>query len=119
MGVVASQGSGGILIPYKGYIEANLTMPNLPWYNEDMLFLVIPDHKYGERVPVQIGTQVIDHLVVTMTEKELQQAGDTWKQVHFSTVNSKRNTMKGLNILKDYLEGVKGKIHTIREVLCS
>ena len=47
-----------------------------------MLILVVPDHqKYGERVPIQIGTQVIDHLVVTMTKKELQQAGDTWKQV--------------------------------------
>ena len=55
-----------------------------------MLFLVIPDHKYGERVPVQIGTQVIDHLVVTMTKKEFQQAGDTLKQVHLTTVISKR-----------------------------
>ena len=32
---------------------------------------------HGERVPVQIGTQVIDHLVKMMMEKELQQAGDT------------------------------------------
>ena len=56
------------MILYKGYVEAILTIPGLPWYNEDVLFLVIPDHKYGERVPVQIGTQVIDHLVMTMTE---------------------------------------------------
>ena len=42
-----------------------------------MLFLVILDHKHGERVPVQIGTKVIDHLVATITEKELQQAGKT------------------------------------------
>ena len=68
---------GGILIPYKGYIEANLTIPGLHQYNEDMLFLVILDHKYGERVSVQIGTQVVDHLVATVTEKELQQARDT------------------------------------------
>ena len=62
---------GSIVILYKGYTEGNLTLPDLPWYNEDMLFLAIPDHKYGKRVPVQIGTQVRDHLVVTMTEKEL------------------------------------------------
>ena len=42
-----------------------------------MLILVILDHKYEERVPVQIDTQVIEHLVVTMTKKKLQQAGDT------------------------------------------
>ena len=29
----------------------------------------------GERVPVQIGAQIIDHLVVNMTKKELQQSG--------------------------------------------
>ena len=42
-----------------------------------MLSLVILDYKYGERVPVQIGIHVIEHLVVTMTEKELQQGGET------------------------------------------
>ena len=56
---------------YKGYIEANLTIPDSPRYNENMLGLVIPDYKYGESVPVQIGIYVIDHLVVPMTKKEL------------------------------------------------
>ena len=46
-----------------------------------MLFLVVLDHKYGKQVPVQLGTLVIDHLVATMTNEELQQAGETWKQV--------------------------------------
>ena len=54
-GGFASQGVGSIAIPYKGYIEANLIIPGLPQYNEDMLFLVISDNKYGEMVPVQIG----------------------------------------------------------------
>ena len=53
-------------------MEANLTIPDLPWYNEDVLFLVISEHKYGKRVPVQIGMQVIDPLVSTMTKKGLQ-----------------------------------------------
>ena len=75
------------------------------------------DHKYGERVPVQMGTKVTDHLVVTMTEKEIQQSRDTWKQVHLSTIISKRNTVKGLNVSEYNPEGVKGKIHAIREVI--
>ena len=73
------------------------------------LFLVILDHKYGERVPVQIGTQVIYHLVETMTEKEFQWAGETYKQVHLSTVISKRNTVKGLYIPEYYLKGLRVK----------
>ena len=66
---------------------------------------------------MQIGTQVIDHLVAIMTKKELQQAAETWKQVHLSTVISKRNTMKVLNIPMYDLKEVKGKICTIREVV--
>ena len=76
-GVLYLKGTGDISIPHKGYVEANLTIPDLPWYNEDLLFLVVSDHKCGEKVPMQIGNQVIDHLAVTMTEKELQQAGET------------------------------------------
>ena len=74
-----------------------------------MLFLVVLDNKYGEKVTVQIGTKVIDHLVVIITKKELQQAGETWKQVYLSTVVSKRNTVKGLDIPEHDLEGVKVK----------
>ena len=82
-----------------------------------MLFLVILDHKYGDNLPVQMGTQVIDLLVATVTQKELEQAGETRKQVYLSTVISKRNTVKGLNDPEYDLKGVKGKIHTIREVI--
>ena len=82
-----------------------------------MSFLGILDHKYWERVPVQISTQVIDHLIVTMTGEELQQAGDTWKQVHLSTVISTRNTVESLNVPEYELEGVKGKICTMKEVI--
>ena len=76
-GIVTSQGNGGILIPYKGYIETNLIISDLTQYNEDVLFLVVSDHKYGEWVPVQLGTLVIDPLVVIMTLEELQQACGT------------------------------------------
>ena len=110
------EGIGGIAILYKEYVKANHTIPGLPQYNEDLLFLVVPDHKYGQRVHVQIGTLVIDHLVMTITKEELQWAGDTWKQVHLSTIVSKRNTMESLNIPKYGLKGVKGKIHMMRGV---
>ena len=71
------EGTGGIALPYKGYIEANLIIPGLPQHNEDILFLVILDNKYGERVPIQIGNLVIDNVVRTMTMAELQHVGTT------------------------------------------
>ena len=100
---------------YKGYIEANPTIPHLPRYKEDVLFLVVLDYKYGERIPVQIGAQAIDYFFATMTEKELKWAWHTWNQVHLNTEISKRDTMKGLNIWDNDHEGVKGKINTIGE----
>ena len=36
--VLHLEGTGGITIPYKGYVEANLTILNLPQYNKDVLF---------------------------------------------------------------------------------
>ena len=45
-GCVAPQGDGGVLIPYKGYIEVNFTIPDLPQYNKDVLFLVVSNNKY-------------------------------------------------------------------------
>ena len=51
------------------------------YYNQDPL-VHLPGHVNEtrvDRVLVQIGTQVIDQFVITMTEKELQKAGDTWK----------------------------------------
>ena len=40
-GVLHLEGGGGIPIPYKGYVEANLAIPDLPHYNEDVLFMVV------------------------------------------------------------------------------
>ena len=86
------EGMRDITIPYKGYVEANLIIPDLPHYNEDVLFLVVANHKYWDRVAVQIGTQVIDQLVAMMTKKELLKVGETWRQVHLSTTVSKATT---------------------------
>ena len=89
------------MIPYKGYLEVNLTILDLPHYNEDVLFLVVVNHKYGDRGPVQIGTQVIDQLVATMTKTELQKAGETWRQVHLSSTVSKEVLLEVSMILEE------------------
>ena len=112
-GLLHLEGTGDILIPYKGYVEAYLIIPGLPLYSKLVLYLVVSDHKYGEQVPVQLGVLVIDHLVATMTTEELQQASETWKQVHSSTILSKGNVVASPNIPKYDLKGVKGKIRTM------
>ena len=39
--VLHLKGTGDILIPYKRYVEANLTIPDLPCYNEDDYFWLL------------------------------------------------------------------------------
>ena len=76
---------------------ANVTIPILPHYNGDVLFLAVANHTYGDRVPVQLGMQVLDQLVATMIKKLLQKAGETCRQVHLITFVSRRSTVKSLN----------------------
>ena len=47
-GLLHLKGTGDISIPFKGYIKANLIIPGFPWYNEEILFLVVLVHKYWE-----------------------------------------------------------------------
>ena len=50
------EGAGGIDVPYLGYVEVHLKIPEIKNFDEDCLFLVMSDHTYGDRVPVTIGT---------------------------------------------------------------
>ena len=79
----------------------NLLIPDLPQYNEDIV-----DNKYGMRVPIQIGTLVIEHLLLVLAMEGLQQADDTWKQVHLSTAISIQNTASSSDVPEYDLEQV-------------
>ena len=45
------EGTGGGEVPYSGYVEANLKIPSMPNFSRDILLLVVPNSRYGERVP--------------------------------------------------------------------
>ena len=58
--ILPLDGAGGIDVPYLGYVEARLSFSEIKDFDEDCLFLVMPDHAYGDRVPVVIGMLHID-----------------------------------------------------------
>ena len=64
------EGSGGISIPYIGYVEVNLKIPEIPAYDEDALMMVMNDSRYGDMVPFAIGTKHIHAAQEMITEKE-------------------------------------------------
>ena len=62
------EGGGGIAIPYIGYVEVNLQIPESKNYNEDALMMVMNDSRYGKKkVPFAIGTIHIHTALKEMT----------------------------------------------------
>ena len=39
---------GGIDVPYLGYVEARLRIPGVSGFDEDLLFLLVPNSNYTE-----------------------------------------------------------------------
>ena len=69
--LIPMAGSGGITVPYLGYVEATLDIPEVKAFHEDCLFLVMNDYNYGKRVPIMIGTLHIDMIINQAMKEEL------------------------------------------------
>ena len=76
--LITMEGVGGINIPYLGYVEAALDIPEVETFNEDYLFLVVSDHTYGRRVQITIGTLHINLIIEKATWKELDKISIAW-----------------------------------------
>ena len=76
--LIPMEGAGGINIPYLGYVEAFLEIPEVEAFREDCLFLVVSDHTYGKRVPLTIGTLHIDMIIERATKQELDKISIAW-----------------------------------------
>ena len=82
------EGTGGSAIPYLGYVEVNLQILGIKNYNKDVLLLIIPTMTYSQKVPVRVGSKIIDGSMGVITKGELTRVTTTWRQTHFGTVMS-------------------------------
>ncbi len=57
----------GDLLPYKGYVECDLYIPDLNIPCLKGLFLVVPDTPFSKTTPVIIGTNLLRHLIPNTT----------------------------------------------------
>ena len=73
------EGTGGGKVPYHGYIECRLNLPQVKKFDQDVLMLVIDDSQYGTRVPIQIGTFHIDMAIDLATDEEKSQFKRRWE----------------------------------------
>ena len=94
--ILPLEGCAGIKVPYLGYVEAKLENPEVPSFQEECLFLVLPDHTYGYQVPVTIGTLHIDMIMGCATPEELERMSIAWGRGQlFRKLRSKRAQLEG------------------------
>ena len=72
--------TGGGQVPYDGYVEVRLQIPNVQAFDLDVLMLVIPKSEYSKSVPVTIGTIHIDEIINLITDEELKLANRKWQR---------------------------------------
>ena len=107
------EGAGGIDVPYLGYIEARLMIPEIKNFDEDCLFLVMSDHIYGDRVPVTIGTLHIDMILDRATKEELEVLSRAWDQ---GFVNRRIQVHKIQMDNESQLNKIEGTVRLTRNV---
>ena len=54
--ILQIEGSGGLEVPYLGYMEAHLKIPKIKAFNLDVLLLIVPDSAHTQYTPMTSGT---------------------------------------------------------------
>ena len=74
------EGSGGLEVPYLGYVEVQLKIPEVEAFDQDMLLLIVPDSAHTQYTPITLGTLHIDMAIKLATEKELETLNKQWQR---------------------------------------
>ena len=77
--------TGGGRVPYHGYVECRLKIPQIKKFDLDILMLVIDDSPYAMRVPIQVGTLHIDMALDLATEEERKKLSREWRRAELAS----------------------------------
>ena len=73
-------GSGGLEVPYLGYVEVHLKIPEVKAFDQGVLLLIIPDSAHTQYTPITSGTLHIDMAIKLATERELKNLNKQWQR---------------------------------------
>ena len=60
-----ADGTDGSPMPYSGYVTLEITSAGIPSDNiQECIFLVVPETDYNKTVPLLIGTNILDDLLL-------------------------------------------------------
>ena len=89
------EGSGGLEVPYLGYVETHLKIPEIKAFDQDVLLLIIPNSAHTQCTPITLGTLHVDMAIRLATEKELKNLNKQWQRSLVAT----KLTMKEAQIV--------------------
>ena len=72
--------SGGLEVPYLGYVQAHLRIPEIKAFDLEALLLTVPDSAHMQNTPITLGTLHIDMAIKLASEKELENLNKQWKR---------------------------------------
>ena len=93
--ILQIEGSGGLEVPYLGYVEVCLRIPEVKAFDQDVLLLIISDSAHTQYTPITLGTLHIDMAIRLATEKELKNLNKQWQRSLVAT----KLTMKEAQIV--------------------
>ena len=70
--ILQIEGLGGLEVPYLGYVEVQLELPEVKAFNHDVLLLIVPDSAHLQYTPVTLVTLHIDMAIKLATKKNLR-----------------------------------------------
>ena len=113
--MVCIEGSGGASVPYFGYVEVRMCIAGINSFDRDVLMLISSTTtQYHQRVPIQVGSCVIDQVTSCLSEEELQSLSQSWKVAYVSNIISKAKSVGDPEFDLDY---VRGRVVTSEEVI--
>ena len=83
--ILQTEGSGGLNVPYLGYVETHLGVPEVKAFDTDVLLLIVPDSVHTMHTPITLGTLHIDMVIKLATKKELENLNKQWKRSLIAT----------------------------------
>ena len=67
-------------MPYLGYVEACLKIPEIKAFDLDVLLLIVSDSTHTQHTPIMLGTLHIDMAIKLVTKRELESLNKQWKR---------------------------------------
>ena len=93
--ILQIEGSGGLEVPYLGYVEVHLGIPEVKAFDQDVLLLIVPDSTHTQSTPITLGILHIDMAIKLTTEEELRNLNKQWQRSLVAT----KLTMKEVQVL--------------------